>query len=108
MLYLLVLPMTFLGSLGAFFFKLSAANAVNLASLLKNWRLYLGGTLYVGSALCNILLLRFLDFSILYPMTAVTYIWTLFLSNRLLEEEITKRKLIGVAMLCIGILILTQ
>lgn len=107
-MYLLVLPMTLLGSLGALFFKKSASDSVGLVSLLRNYRLYVGGACYVGGALLNILLLRCLEYSVVYPMTAITYIWTLFLSHRLLGERVTGRKLAGVLAICLGVFILAQ
>ena len=45
MIYLLALPMTFLGALGAFFFKKAATKADGLLPLFINKELYLGGLL---------------------------------------------------------------
>ena len=103
MIYLLALPMTFLGALGAFFFKRVAMKVDGLLSLFTNNELYLGGMFYVSGAILNILLLRDLQYSILYPMTAITYIWTAMISHRLLGEKMSKRALLGVVMICVGV-----
>ena len=103
MIYLLALPMTFLGALGAFFFKKAATKADGLLPLFINKELYLGGTSYVSGAILNILLLRYLQYSILYPMTAITYIWTAIISHRLLGEKMSKRALLGIVMICVGV-----
>ena len=60
MIYLLALPMTFLGALGAFFFKRAAMKADGILPLFTNKELYLGGMFYVSGAILNILLLQYL------------------------------------------------
>jgi len=70
--------------------------------LLTNPNLYLGGGLYFLSAVLNIIVLRYLDYSVVLPLTAVTYIWTMLLSARILREKIGVRKLLGVALIVIG------
>lgn len=55
--------------------------------------------------LLNIALLRQFDYSVLYPMSAVTYIWSLLLSKWLLHERITKKKLLGIFCICAGVLL---
>lgn len=108
MIYLLVLPMTFLGASGAFFFKKASAKVTGLISLLFCREFYIGELFYVSGALINILLLRYVQYSILYPMTATVYIWTAVLSYRLLGEKITKRGLFGIAVICVGVVFLTK
>ena len=44
----------------------------------------------------------------IYPMTAITYIWTLVLSALFLQEKITLRKLLGVAFIVFGVFLLTR
>ena len=108
MIYLLALPMTFLGALGAFFFKRAAMRSDGMLTLFTNKEFYLGGTFYVSGAILNILLLRYLQYSILYPMTAITYIWTAMISHRLLGEKMSKRVLLGIVMICVGVGFLTR
>lgn len=108
MIYLLVLPMTFLGALGAFFFKSASSKISGILSFLTCKELYIGGAFYVSGAILNILLLRHLQYSILYPMSAITYVWTAVLSSKLLGERISKRKLTGIAAIFAGVVILAQ
>lgn len=105
-MYLLVLPMTFFGSLGAFFFKKASGQAPTIWNLLLCPYTYLGGVCYLAGALLNIFLLRYLEYSIVYPMTAVTYIWTAILSYVILKEKMTRKKLGGIALICIGVVFL--
>ena len=107
-IYAFVLVMTLIGSLGAFFFKRSTSNMEGIFSLIRSPWLYVGGVLYVASALMNVVLLRFMDYTILYPMTAITYIWSLIVSNRFLGEKITVKKVAGVALICLGVVLLVK
>ena len=106
--YIFVLLMTLAGSLGAFFFKKSTSDLTNVFSLLRVPSFYLGGFLYCLAALMNVVLLRYMDYTILYPMGAIAYIWSLIISNRFLGEKITKKKVLGIAFICVGVVLLTR
>lgn len=67
--------------------------------MLLNVHLYIGGILYLAAAAVNILALRYLDYSVVLPVSSITYIWTMLLSYIILKETITKKKVLGV--LCI-------
>lgn len=108
MIYFAVLAMTLIGAAGAFFLKTGMDRVDSPAGLFRNFRLYLGGCCYLAGAGLNILLLRRLDYSVLYPMTAITYVWSMVLSAAFLGERITGRKLAGVAAILVGVLILAQ
>ena len=108
MIYLAVLLMTLVGAAGAFFLKGGMDRVDSLAPLFRAPRLYLGGCFYLAGAALNILLLRRLPYSVLYPMTAVTYVWSMALSAIFLGERVTRRKLIGVALILAGVLILSR
>ncbi|MBR1374711.1 MAG: EamA family transporter [Cardiobacteriaceae bacterium] len=98
---LLVLLMTFLGSLASLFLK-RAASAKGVKAMLGNLNFYAGGFLYFVSALLNIWLLRLLNYSVVLPLTSLTYIWTMFLSYLILKETITRKKIIGVSLILLG------
>lgn len=98
-----IIFMTMLGSLGGFFFKRSSARVEgSFLSLLKNKNLYVGGFIYVASAILNIWVLKYMQYSVVMPMTAITYIWTMLLSAVILKEKITMKKAIGVAAIIVG------
>ena len=107
-LVLSVALMTLCGSIGALFFKRGAANVSGLRSLLTSPRLWLGGCCYLAGAALNILLLRSHDYSVVYPLTSLTYVWSLALSAALLHERVTAQKLLGVAAVCLGVFLLTR
>lgn len=98
--------MTLLGSLGAFFFKRSTEGMDGIFSLLKVPSFYVGGVLYVAGAMLNVVLLRYMDYTVLYPMGSISYIWSLIISGIFLDEKITVRKIFGVALICAGVVLL--
>ena len=107
-LILSVLLMTLLGSLGALFLKRGSAKASKLKSLVTAPQIWLGGCFYLAGALLNIYLLRGYSYSVIYPLTSLTYVWTLLLSALLLHEGVTVQKLVGIAAICLGAFLLVQ
>lgn len=99
--FIILIVMTFIGSAASLFLK-RASGTENLLGMIKNKNLYLGGGLYFISALLNIYILRFLDYSVVLPLTSLTYVWTMFLSKIFLKEKISAKKKIGIAAILIG------
>ena len=60
------------------------------------------------AALINIFVLRHLDYSVVLPLTSITYIWTMILSYITLKEKISNKKIIGVCLIVVGALILAH
>ncbi len=104
----LVFFMTVSGTFGALFFKNAMAKneGRRIFALIAEPQLYFGGVCYLLGALLNILLLRYMDYSILYPMTSLTYIWTMIVSYLVLKEKINTDKLIAVALIVSGVVVL--
>ena len=107
-LILSVLVMTLFGSLGALFLKRGSAKVSELKSLVTAPQIWLGGLFYLAGALLNIYLLRGYSYSIVYPLTSLTYVWSLILSALLLHEKVTVQKLFGIAAICLGAFLLVQ
>ena len=99
--YICIIIMTMLGSVASLYLK-KASGTNGIMSLLLNQYFYVGGILYFTSALLNIWILRYLDYSVVLPLTSLTYIWTMFISYLILKEKITKKKIIGVLMILVG------
>lgn len=99
--YVLILAMTLMGAIASIFLK-RASSSENFKKLLMNINLYVGGALYVISALLNIVVLRYLNYSVVLPLTSVTYIWTMVLSYMVLKEKISKKKIMGVLCIILG------
>ena len=99
--YILLIIMTLLGAFGSFFLKKASAE-LKIEVLIKNPNLYLGGILYFSSAVINIYILKFLEYSIVLPLTSITYIWTMMIARKFLGESITAKKIMGVIVIIIG------
>ena len=99
--YAILLIMTLIGSFASFFLK-KGSDFHTILDLLKNKYVYIGGTLYVISALLNIYVLKYLDYSVVLPLTSITYIWTLFISYFFLKEKINIKKIIGIILIVFG------
>ena len=99
--WLLVLPMTLLGAVASYYLK-RASGAGGLRALLACRALYAGAALYLLSALMNVYVLRYLDYSVALPLTSLTYVWTMLLSRRLLGERIARGQWLGTACIALG------
>lgn len=73
-------------------------------TILKNKFLMLGVFMYGVSTILFIPALKGGDLSVLYPLTATSYIWILLYSKIFLKEEITRNKILGVSLIIIGVL----
>ena len=105
--YIVLLVMTMFGSVASLFLK-KASGLNSLIDMLKNINLYIGGFLYVSSAVLNIWLLKILDYSVILPLTSLTYIWTMILSCFILKEKITVKKIAGVCLILVGAIIISS
>jgi len=113
LLYSMVIGGTLLGAFASYNFKgasasISGITAQAIFALTKNKVFVIGVVLYIIAAVNNIFLLRYLDYSILLPMSSITYIWTMIIASKLLGESITKRKIFGVAAIIVGALLLAN
>lgn len=101
-LVLMVFIMTLSGSLGAYFFKKASSTADKLKNVIFEPSLYAGGAFYVFGAIVNIVILKYLPYTVVLPLSSVTYIWTLIISYLVLKEKITGRKITGVILILAG------
>ncbi len=90
--------MTLSGAFAGFFLKKSSSNL----NIKTNYNFYCGGFLYLIAALINIYVLKFLDYSVVLPLTSITYIWTMIISYKFLSEKISIKKISGVVLILIG------
>lgn len=93
--------MTVMGAVAAFFLK-KASGFNSIVELIKNYNLYIGAGLYLLSAILNIIILRFLNYSVVLPLTSITYVWTMVISYLFLKEKVGIKKLLGVSFIIIG------
>ena len=83
--------------------KASAKRLSKISSLATNYHLFGGVALYAIGTILFITALKGGDLSVLYPLVAITYIWTSVLSIKFLGEKMNKLKWIGVALIMTGV-----
>lgn len=99
-----VLIMTLFNSIGAYFFKFTM-NKIEVFSLKKTFTnvfLYTGILFYILGAVFNFLLLKKYDYSVVYPLTSISTVWTLLISVFFLHENINIYKITAVILIIIG------
>lgn len=104
--YIIILIMTLAGAFASLFLK-KASSKGSIISMLKDKNIYIGGVIYVIAALLNIYVLKYLEYSTVLPLTAITYIWTMIISYKILKEKITNKKKIGVILIILGAIVIS-
>ena len=106
--YLIILIiMTILGSIASLFLK-RASGGSSILAIACNPNLYVGGVLYILSAVLNIYLLRFLDYTVVLPLTSLTYVWTIIIAYFVFKEKVNMLKIAGLCLIFIGGVILVR
>lgn len=103
--YLLMLIMSFFGAFAGLFLK-KGTNFIGRKNFFTIWQLYVGGLFYLASAIINIYVLRYLDYSVVMPMMSITYIWSTLLSAVILKEPLTVRKITGLLLMLLGVILI--
>jgi drug/metabolite transporter (DMT)-like permease len=100
----------FIGSIGQLEFKQGANNLqFDIKLLLTNYHLIAGLMVYALSTVLYIYALNKENLSILYPIIATSYIWTLIFSKIFLKEPVGLTSWAGVFFILLGVaLIATQ
>lgn len=103
--WIILVAMTFIGSMGGLLFK-----QVSRFDRPKEKLFFfiLGCGMYGIGALLNVYLLRMLPYSIVFPLTSLTYVWTMALSKYILKEKINRFKIIGVTLILLGSFVIVQ
>ncbi len=70
-----------------------------------NWKVILAYGLFFGCMLLNVIALRSLDLSVAGVLEASSYLYVMLLSWLILKEKLTRRKLIGNALIVLGIVL---
>ncbi|WP_258012632.1 EamA family transporter [Paenibacillus sp. F4] len=102
---LLFVLMTMFGALGGLFLKKLSLYTIGINKPFL-MHFFLAGFLYALGAFLNIILLKFIPYTVVYPLTAFTYIWTLIFSRIFLKETISVTKIGGVLLIICGAFVL--
>ena len=107
---LLTAVSAFIGSIGQLEFKRGADNLqFDIKLLLTNYHLIIAVAVYCVSTVLYVYALNKENLSILYPIIATSYIWTLLFSKIFLKESVGLTSWAGVFFILLGVtLIATQ
>ncbi|MFH1409291.1 MAG: EamA family transporter [Nanoarchaeota archaeon] len=83
--------------------KASASFGISIRKLIRNYPLIIAVALYGISTLIYIPALKYGELSVLYPLVAMTYIWTSLFSVRLLGEKMNNWKWMGIGFILLGV-----
>jgi multidrug transporter EmrE-like cation transporter len=101
-----VLLAGFFGSFGAAFLKAGAQKLTGLKSVLTNWRLAAGIVAYLISSVFFVKGINEGELSVLYPLVAVGYGWTIVWSKLFFHEPLTPTKYTGMGLVAAGLALL--
>ena len=93
-----------IGSFGAVGLKAGAGRLkLDIKSLAANWQLIGGVFAYLLSSVFFVKGMNAGQLSVLYPLVAMGQIWTLLWSRVFFGEQITRTKIIAVALILVGV-----
>ena len=102
----IVVFMTAIGSLGAISFKRTTMAANKFIKYFKTKWLYIGIALYVTASLFNFYMLTKIPYSVMLPLTSVTYIWTVIFSKVFYKEIINWQKIVAIGLIIAGAILI--
>ena len=97
-----------IGSLGAVGLKAGANRLkLTLGALISNWQLIGGVVAYLLSSVLFVKGMSQGQLSVLYPFVALGQIWTLLWSRIFFREQITRNKVLALALIVVGVILIT-
>jgi uncharacterized membrane protein len=100
----LVVLATLVGAFGPILLKKASARKFSgIVSLITNYHLLGGISLYAIGTILFVPALKGGELSVLYPFVSLVYVWVSFLSVKFLGEKMNKLKWIGIALIIIGV-----
>ncbi|MEG1552824.1 MAG: multidrug transporter [Kiritimatiellia bacterium] len=100
--------MTWLGALGGLCLKkgMDRFSLDSFSALVRvafdRW-LWCGAICYLSCVVANIVVLRYRPYTLVLPLTAMTYLWTFILARAVLKERIGWEKWFGGCLIATGI-----
>jgi uncharacterized membrane protein len=98
----LVIIAAFFGGIGPIFMK-RASSKIALSNILRNKDLFLGLFFYGIATILFVPSLKGGELSVLYPFVATSYIWVSLLSTKMLGENMSVQKWLGIIFILIGV-----
>jgi len=99
----------FFGAIAQILFKISTENLefLDIRTFLNKY-LLIGVVLYGIAFLLYIFALKFTEVTLLYATISTSYIWVMFLGNKILKEKVYLWNYIGALLIIIGIILVMK
>lgn len=104
--YLLLVCVAALAGIGNVCFKKVALLPIPFCKKLIKPLFILGGLIFAVCPIVSSWCAKYIDFSIMYAMTSLNFLFILFFSKFLLREPLDRNKIIGVVMIVAGLLVM--
>lgn len=102
----LAVASTIVAAAGMVLFK--KTSKLETRKMLLSSNFILGGALFALGTILMIMALKREELSLLFPVTALTYIWVMLLSQKFLNEKLNKWKILAVILIVAGIILTVQ
>lgn len=96
------LLMTFLSAGGAAFLKITSRRHHDIFHIVFSPTFIAAGCLYVTAAILNILLLKQFEITVVFPLTMLTYAWTVIIGWLFFCEKLNFFKITAVILITAG------
>jgi len=104
----LMIICTILTSTAQILYKIGANKLTfDFISIITNWPLILGITLYGLGAILVVIALRGGEVTVLYPIITTSYVWVTLASGYFFGEIVNKFRWLGITLIIIGIIMIT-
>jgi drug/metabolite transporter (DMT)-like permease len=106
--FMLLIIVSLLTAVGLICFKKVAVLESSFLRKLFHPLFWVGGMLFVCGPVISSLVAKVMDFSIMYAMTSLNFVFVLILSRWVLNENTDWPKIVGVCVIIIGLLIMVS
>ncbi len=101
---LLVLGASFIGSFGAVSLKHGADRlGPSVLEVFRSWRIGLGVVLFLLSSVLFVAGIKNGSLTVLYPLVALSNVWTMFWSRLFFREPFNRSKVFGLLLILVGV-----
>jgi len=104
--FVLLILATFLTAIGQICFKKTALLEASFFRKFLHPIFLLGGFLFVCCPVLSSLAAKVIDFSIMYAMTSLSFVFVLIFSRVILKERVDWPKIVGVSVVILGLLVM--
>jgi drug/metabolite transporter (DMT)-like permease len=106
--FILLIVVSLLTAVGQVCFKKVAVQKSSFFRKFLHPVFLLGALLFVCCPVISSLVAQVMDFSILYTMTSLNFVFVLLLSRWILKEKFNWPKIVGVCVIIIGLLVIVS